>query len=86
MQPEEITNRLKESFADAEIYVDGDGRHFQVIVVSDIFTDKSMVQQHQLIYKVLGDKVGGDIHALSINTYTQHQWQKQQQIMPTSID
>ncbi|MCK5498551.1 MAG: BolA family transcriptional regulator, partial [Gammaproteobacteria bacterium] len=60
--------------------VEGDGRHFQVIVVSDAFSGKNMVQQHQLVYQTLGDKVGGDIHALSINTYTNEEWQQQKKI------
>lgn len=83
MQPEEISLILKRSFVDADIYVNGDGRHFQVIVVSDVFTDKSMVQQHQLVYQALGDQVGGNIHALSINTYTNQQWQQQKKLNPT---
>ncbi len=39
-----------------------------------------MVQQHQLVYKTLGDKVGADIHALSINTYTNEEWQQQKNL------
>ncbi len=77
MQVEEIKEKIEQGFTDCEVYVEGDGRHFQVIVVSDAFSGKNMVQQHQLVYQTLGDKVGGDIHALSINTYTNEEWQQQ---------
>jgi stress-induced morphogen len=44
------------------------------VVVSGVFAGKSMVQQHQLVYQVLGDKMKADIHALSLRTYTLEQW------------
>lgn len=51
---------------------------FQAIIVSDAFSGKNMVQQHQLVYQTLGDKVGGEeLHALSISTYTNEEWQQQ---------
>ena len=80
MQTEEIKEMIEQGFAECEVTVEGDGRHFQAIVVSDAFSGKSMVQQHQLVYQTLGDKVGGDIHALSINTYTNEEWQQQKKI------
>ncbi len=80
MQVEEIREKIKQGFTDCEVYVEGDGRHFQAIVVSDAFSGKNMVQQHQLVYQTLGDKVGDDIHALSINTYTKEQWQQQKKL------
>jgi len=80
MQVEEIKRKIEQGFADCEVYVEGDGRHFQATVVSDDFSGKNMVQQHQLVYQTLGDKVGGDIHALSINTYTNEEWQQQKNL------
>ena len=77
MQAEEIREKIEQGFADCEVFVEGDGRHFQAIVVSDDFSGKNIVQQHQLVYQTLGDKVGGDIHALSINTYTNEEWHQQ---------
>lgn len=76
---DELKADIERGFAGAEIYVSGDGRHFQVIVVSDEFDGKTMVQQHRLVYATLGDKVGNDIHALSVNTYTRRQWQQHKQ-------
>lgn len=77
MQVEEIKEKIEQGFTDCEVYIEGDGRHFQAIVVSDDFSGKNMVQQHQLVYQTLGDKVGDDIHALSISTYTKDEWQQQ---------
>jgi acid stress-induced BolA-like protein IbaG/YrbA len=54
-----------------------DGTHFESIIVSDAFVGKSMVQQHQLVYNALGDRMRSEIHALSMKTYTPEQWNKQ---------
>ncbi|NIN36760.1 MAG: BolA/IbaG family iron-sulfur metabolism protein, partial [Gammaproteobacteria bacterium] len=59
----------------AQVHVDGDGTHFSAVVVSELFAGKSLVQQHQLVYKTLGDKVGSDIHALTIKTMTPEEWE-----------
>lgn len=78
MRVEEIKDKIEQGISGCEVFVNGDGRHFQVIVVSDAFSGKNMVQQHQLVYQTLGDKVGGDeLHALSISTYTNEEWQRQ---------
>jgi acid stress-induced BolA-like protein IbaG/YrbA len=76
MQIEDITRLIKTGVPDSEVEVDGDGTHFTAIIVSDEFAGKNMVQQHQVVYKALGDKMGTDIHALSIQTYTPEQWTK----------
>ncbi len=55
-----------------------DGTHFEAIVVSPEFTGKSMVQQHQLVYAALGDRMRAEIHALSMRTLTPEAWQKLQ--------
>ncbi|HNU65739.1 MAG TPA: BolA/IbaG family iron-sulfur metabolism protein [Methylotenera sp.] len=52
-----------------------DGTHFEAVVVSPLFTGKNMVQQHQLVYGALGDRMRAEIHALSMKTYTPDQWQ-----------
>ncbi|MFQ5757470.1 MAG: BolA family protein [Acidiferrobacterales bacterium] len=74
MQPEQIKQIIEQGLAGARVSVAGDGQHFEAVVVSDIFAGKSMVQQHQLVYQVLGDKMKADIHALSLRTYTPEQW------------
>lgn len=60
------------------IRVDGDdGQHFEAIIVSAEFNGKRTVQQHQLVYKALGERMGGEIHALAMKTFTPEEWRKQ---------
>jgi len=57
------------------VQIEGDdGYHFQAIIVSSEFRGKRMIQQHQLVYRVLGDRMKQDIHALSMKTYTPEEW------------
>ncbi len=51
-----------------------DGQHFEAVIVSPKFTGKSMIQQHQLVYLALGDRMREEIHALSMHTFTPDAW------------
>ncbi len=51
-----------------------DGQHFEAVIVSPQFTGKNMVQQHQLVYLALGDRMRSEIHALAMRTFTPHAW------------
>jgi len=51
-----------------------DGQHFEAIVVSSKFTGINIVQQHQLVYQALGERMRSEIHALSIRTFTPEGW------------
>lgn len=53
-----------------------DGQHFEAVVVSPQFVGKNMVQQHQLVYQALGDRMRQEIHALSMRTFTPEAWAK----------
>lgn len=53
-----------------------DGQHFEAVVVSPHFTGKNKVQQHQLVYLALGDRMRLEIHALAIRTFTPDAWAK----------
>ena len=52
----------------------GDGHHWEAVIVSEAFRGKNKVQQHQLVYKALGDRMREEIHALSMKTLTPDQW------------
>ena len=80
MQVDDIASLIKAGLPDCEVEVDGDGTHFTAIIVGEVFAVKNMVQQHQLVYKTLGDKMGTDIHALSIQTFTPEEWQRKSQL------
>ncbi len=84
MDIEEIKKMIADGLEGSTVIVDGDGTHFSAVVVSEEFQGKSMVQQHQLVYKTLGDKVGADIHALSLKTLTPDEWEKEKYIRTVS--
>ena len=50
--------------------VTGDGHHFEAEVIASEFAGKSTLQQHQIVYRTLGGKMGNEIHALSLRTLT----------------
>ena len=60
------------------VAVEGDdGHHFHALIVCAQFNGKNMIQQHQLVYKSLGDRMKQEIHALSMKTLTPEQWANQ---------
>lgn len=72
---ESIKNNIEGSLPCELVEVEGDdGRHFSVIIVSHEFRGKNKIQQHQLVYKALGDRMKEEIHALSMKTLTPEQW------------
>ena len=52
------------------------GDHFSAIVVSDDFINLSLVEQHQLVYKTLGNYLTNEIHALQLKTLSKSEWEK----------
>jgi len=72
MQASEIEALIKAAIPDAEIeLVDmaGDNNHWQAKVTSASFAGKSRVQRHQMINAALGEKLGRELHALSVQTF-----------------
>lgn len=51
-----------------------DGQHFEAVIVSPQFIGKNKVQQHQLVYLALGDRMRAEIHALAMRTFTPEAW------------
>ncbi len=76
MQVQDIQQMIEQGLPGAQVQVSGDGRHFEATVVSTDFAGKSMLEQHRMVYATLGEKMGGDIHALSMKTYTPEQWER----------
>jgi acid stress-induced BolA-like protein IbaG/YrbA len=70
VNPESIKSGIESGLACERVEVEGDGQHFQALVVSAAFEGKSRVQRHQLVYKALGDRMREEIHALSMQTFT----------------
>ena len=51
--------------------------HFNALIISDDFIGKNLIEQHRLVYKILGDMVTKEIHALQLKTLTWEQWKKE---------
>lgn len=77
MDPDNIKNLIEQGLEGASATVTGDGRHFEAIVVCDAFDGKSMVEQHQMVFKALGDNMEEAIHALSMRTLTTAEYKQQ---------
>ncbi len=73
--PESIQQSIAQGMPTEHLTVAGDGRHFEAVVVSEVFAGKSRVQRHQLVYQTLGDRMREEIHALSMKTYTPQEWE-----------
>jgi len=56
------------------VQVQGDGAHFEAVIVSPMFAGLNRVRQHQLVYGALGDRMRAEIHALSMKTLTPEEW------------
>ena len=68
---EEIENLIKEAFPDAQITIQdvaGDENHYSATIKSKVFSGKSKIDQHKLVYKALKGKMGNELHALALNT------------------
>jgi acid stress-induced BolA-like protein IbaG/YrbA len=72
--PEQIKQYIEAGLKCAHVEVSGDGHHFEAIIVSEAFAGKRKVQQHQLVYQALGDRMREEIHALSMQTLTPEEW------------
>ena len=68
--PEQIESYIRIGLEGAQVRVTGDGEHFEALVVSEAFRGRSRVQRHQLVYAALGERMRGEIHALSMRTLT----------------
>ena len=75
MTADEVRSTIMNGLACDHVEVLGDdGQHFEAVIVSPQFTGKNKVQQHQLVYLALGDRMRSEIHALAIRTFTPNAW------------
>ncbi len=81
MTPEEVQAMIQAGLPDCEIKVQGDGSHFEAVVIGEIFDGLSVVKKQQKVYATLGDKItSGEVHALTIKTYTPAEYEKAQKL------
>jgi stress-induced morphogen len=71
MDAKSIETLIRQALPDAQIEIRdlaGDGDHYAASIVSAAFRGKSRVQQHQMVYQALKGKMGGELHALALQT------------------
>ncbi len=68
--PQQVRQYISDNLHCEHIEVEGDGSHFEAVIVSPEFEGKRLIARHQLVYKALGDRMKAEIHALSMRTLT----------------
>jgi acid stress-induced BolA-like protein IbaG/YrbA len=68
--PDDVKRYIADGLECETLQVEGDGRHFEALIVSPLFQGKRLIQRHQLVYQALGDRMREEIHALSMRTLT----------------
>jgi acid stress-induced BolA-like protein IbaG/YrbA len=68
--PDDVRRYIAQGLDCQHLEVDGDGRHFNAVIVSAAFEGRSRVQRHQLVYAALGERMREEVHALSMRTLT----------------
>lgn len=81
METNEIQAVLEQALTLDEVYVTGDGSHFQVIAVGEMFTELSRVKKQQAVYAPLMQYIADNrIHAVSIKAYTPTEWARDRKL------
>ena len=71
MKPGDIEDMIKAGIPGAKVVIRdlaGDGDHYAAEVVAEAFRGKSRVQQHKMVYEALQGRMGGELHALALQT------------------
>lgn len=77
MQIEQVKQLIEQGLPGSNVSVDGDGVHFEAIVVSDQFEGLNRIKRQQLVYQTVNEYVqSGELHALSMKTLTPNEWQE----------
>ena len=75
MNPQQIAELIRQSIPDAQVDVQSeDNTHFAALLVGAAFEGLRPLARHQLVYRALGERMGREIHALSIEAYTPAEW------------
>ncbi len=78
MTAEELKSLIATGLACDHLQVQGDGRHWEAVIVSPEFEGKRLIQRHQRVYATLGARMHTDeVHALSMKTFTPAEWASQ---------
>lgn len=73
MQADDIAAMIREGIEGAEVEIvdlAGDGDHYKAVVIAEAFRGVPRVKQHQMVYAALKGRMGGELHALALETRT----------------
>jgi acid stress-induced BolA-like protein IbaG/YrbA len=76
--PDDVRRYIAAGLQCSVLEVEGDGRHFNALIVSPAFEGKTRVARHQLVYAALGDRMRAEVHALSMRTLTSAEYKAQE--------
>jgi acid stress-induced BolA-like protein IbaG/YrbA len=75
MNPEKVAELIRVGLPGAQVWVRSpDNTHYSARIVAPAFAGKRGIARHQLVYATLGELVGREIHALSIEAFTPEEW------------
>jgi len=80
MIEKKIEQKLMEGLKNPKVFIQdmtGTKDHFNAIIISDTFNGKNLIEQHRIVYKILGNMITNEIHALQLKTLTWEQWKKE---------
>ncbi len=74
--PEQVRQYIADGLRCEHLDVQGDGSHFEALIISTAFEGKRPIARHQLVYAALGERMKAEIHALSMRTLTPDEYAK----------
>ena len=75
MDPQQVADLIRQHLPGAQVDVrSDDNTHYATLLVSKAFEGLRPLARHQLVYRALGERMGREIHALSIEAYTPEEW------------
>ena len=75
METQAVEELIRAGMPGAEVTVTGDGSHFEAVVVSEAFAGKSLLQKQRIVMATVSTQIAsGELHALSIKTFTPDEW------------
>ncbi len=79
MDPSELKSIVEAALPDCRVNADGDGRHFDLVVVGEQFEGKRTIQRQQMVFAALNEHIAsGSVHAVNMKVYTPDEWQARQ--------
>lgn len=82
VEAETLRDRIRQALGDVSHLevrdLTGTKDHWEALIVSEAFSGKSRIEQHQMVYAALGELMAGPVHALALRTHSPESWKKQE--------